>query len=218
MAKETEQVEAQETETTPQPKHVGFGRYDYDGQRFESKETVQAYIEQKRVEQEDDEEFGPILPEGYDMSIVERPFVYRNSLMELAMNERYAPDGSVNKYYDREWYWGWAADISTDISDKQAKGYRLVGLTDIEAGVKADKIPSHVLSMVREEGSYLVYGDSVLMRMPRVIKRQRDREKYDLVLRRMRSLDSQQKNAFKQAGVGIKDEADSGSNELNIRF
>lgn len=213
MAKETEK-ETQELT----PKHVGFGRYEVDGQRFESKDDALTYIERKKAEAEDEAEFGPVLPEGYDMAITEKPFVYRNSLMELAMNERYAPDGSFNKYYDREWLWGWAAENGTDISDKQAKGYRLVDLDTLNKLVKEDKVPRHVLSMVRQEGSYLVYGDSVLMRMPRVLWRQRQAEKYESVLKRMKNLDKKQKAYFKEHGVGITGRDDSGENELNIRF
>jgi len=213
-----EDIKETQEETQDKPVHVGFGRYDYDGQRFESKDAAYAYIEKKKAEAEDEEEFGPTLPEGYDMSISERPFVYRNSLMELAMNERYAPDGSFNKYYDREWLWGWAALDGTDISDKQAKGYRLVTLDTLNKLAKEDKIPPHVVSMVREEGSYLVYGDGVLMRMPRVLWRQRQAEKFEYVMRRMRNLDKQQKAYFKEHGVGITGRDDSGENELNIRF
>jgi len=216
MAKDQEK--AQEGQETLEPKHVGFGRYDVDGQRFESKDAAYAYIEAKRAEQEDEEQFGPVLPEGYDMTIVDRPYVYRGSLMELPMNERYAPDGSFNKYYDREWHWGWGAFVGTDISDKQAKGYRLVDLETVEKLVKEDKVPQHVLSMLRAEGSMLVYGDSVLMRMPRVIKRQREREQFEQNMRRMKSLDKKQRQVFEEAGVGLSERREAGENELDIRF
>lgn len=222
MAKEetNQEVVEDRQETTDDRftlKHVGFGRYDVDGQRFESKDKALAYVQSKQAEEEDEAEYGAVLPDGYDMSITERPFVYRNSLMELAMNERFAPDGSFNKYFDRKWVWGWAAQNGTDISDKQAKGYVLVTLPQLQEGVDKDEIPSHILTMVREEGSYLVYGDSVLMRMPRVLWRQRQAQKFESVMRRMKNLDRKQKDAFREHGVDVK-EGGTGDNELSIRF
>jgi len=222
MAKDQEQdievQEAQETQPELKPKHVGFGRYEVDGQRFESKDDAYAYIEAKRVEAEDEEQFGDVIPEGYDMSILDRPYIYRGSMMELPMNERYAPDGSFNKYYDREWHWGWGAFVGTDISDKQAKGYKTVDIETLEKLVKDDKVPSHVLSMVRAEGTMLVYGDSILMRMPRVIRRQRMRENFERNMRRMKALDQKQRQAFEEAGVGLSEREEAGKNELDIRF
>lgn len=219
MAKDQEVKESvEEVQDDLTPKHVGFGRYDVDGQRFESKDAAYAYVEAKRAEAEDEEEFGDVLPEGYDISIMDRPYIYRGSMMELPMNERYAPDGSYNKYYDRAWHWGWGAFVGTDISDKQAKGYKTVDIETLEKLVDNDEVPQHVLSMVRSEGTMLVYGDSVLMRQPRVLRRQRQREQFEMNMRRMKRLDDKQRDAFDSAGVGLSEKKEAGSNELDIRF
>jgi len=222
MAEKKTEDKVEETEVVSLPntelKHVGFGRYDVDGQRFESKDDALNYVARKQAEAEDEAEYGPLVPEGYDIDVNERPFIYRGSLMELAMNEQFAPDGSFNKYYDREWVWAWAAHDGTDISDKLAKKYMLVTLDELNKLAKEDKIPRHVLNMVREEGSYLIYGDSVLMRIPRVIRRQQQREKFEGVLRRMKRLDQAQQQAFKDKGVGITDKRSSDDYGLQIRF
>lgn len=190
-------------DTALEMKHVGFGKYEVDGQKFESKVAAQRYVDSQLAQADLEGEIGDKLPEGYDMKVHDQAHVYRGSLMELAMNEPFAPDGSFNKYYDREWVWAWAAMSSTDISDKRAKGYELVTLEMLEKGIKADKYPSHVLSLVREEGSYLVYGDNVLIRMPRVLWRQQREAKRQRDLKNFKNLDAQHRSQFDNAGVGI---------------
>ena len=184
-------------------KHLGFGKYEVAGQKFESKAAAQRYVDSQLAQVELEGEIGDKLPDGYDMKVHDQAHIYRNSLMELAMNEPYAPDGSFNKYYDREWVWAWAALNNTDISDKRAKGYNLVPLDVLQKGVDEDRYPSHVLSLVREEGSYLVYGDNVLMRMPRVLWRQQREAKRQRNLKFFKDMDTKQRSQFENAGVGI---------------
>jgi len=183
--------------------HLGFGKYEVAGQRFKSKAAAQRFVDAQLRQDELEGKIGDKLPEGYDLKVHDQAHIYRGSLMDLAMNEPYAPDGSFNKYYDREWVWAWAAHQSTDISDKRAKGYQLVTLADLEAGVKEDRYPSHVLSLVREEGSYLVYGDNVLVRMPRVLWRQQRAAKRERNLKFFKDMDTKQRSQFDNAGVGI---------------
>ena len=183
--------------------HLGFGKYEVAGQKFNSKAAAQRFVDAQETQAEVEGEIGDKLPEGYDMKVHDQTHVYRNSLMELAMNEPYAPDGSYNKYYDREWVWTWAALRNTDISDKRAKGYELVTLDVLQKGVDDDRYPSHVLSLVREEGSYLVYGDSVMMRMPRVLWRQQKEAKRQDNLKMFKDMDRKQRSQFENSGVGI---------------
>jgi hypothetical protein len=197
-------------------KHLGFGKYEVAGQKFESKKAAQRFIDAQLRQEELEGEIGDVLPEGYELKVHDRTMVFRNSLMDLAMNEIYTPSGEYNKYYDREWIWAWAALISTDISDKQARGYKLVTLDDLKKGIEEDRYPEHILSLVREEGSYLVYGDSVLMRMPRVLWRQQKAERLKRDLAKFKALDDSQRNAFDQAGVGIGNTPVT--NELQIKL
>jgi hypothetical protein len=198
------------------PVHKGFGRYEVDGQLFQSKAEAERYVAAQKAQAEVESEIGDLIPEGFDMTIRENALIYRGSLMELPMNEVYTPKGAHNRFYDREWYWAWAAYNGTDISDKRAKGYQLVSIEDLEKGVKEDRYPEHVLSMVRAEGSYLVYGDSVLMRIPRAFRRRWLQEKKERNMKFFKDLDSKQKAQFENAGVGMGNTPVT--NELQIRL
>lgn len=198
------------------PVHKGFGKYEVNGQMFKSKAEAERYVATQKAQAEVEKEVGDVLPEGFDIKVYDSNLQFRNSVMELPMNEVYAPNGEYNRFYDREWIWAWAAYNGTDISDKRAKGYQLVAIGDLEKGIKEDRIPEHVLSLVRAEGSYLVYGDSVLMRMPRALWRQRQKEKMDRNLRFYKDLDAKQRSQFDNAGVGIGKAPVS--NELQIRL
>ncbi len=185
-------------------KHVGFGRYEVDGQKFKNKADAENYISKKKAEQEFHNEFGDVIPEGYEMAITEKVYEYRGSLMEVPMNEMYTPkDGEYSPYYDREWVWGWAAHSGTSISSWKSTGWKLVTLKELEDLVKANRAPAHMLNLVREEGSYLVYGDSVLMRKPRALWRQQKQEKATRSLKRVQSRHKQDQAFFENAGVSI---------------
>jgi hypothetical protein len=213
---EAAKKEVEKTVDPLTPVHKGFGRYEVDGQLFQSKAEAERYVAAQKAQAEEDLEIGDIVPEGFDMKIYETSPYYRGSPMELAMNEVYTPNGGHNRFYDREWIWAWAAHRGTDIADKRAKGYQLVTLPELEKGIKEDRYPEHILSLVREEGSYLVYGDSVLMRMPRVLWRQRKREQLERNMRFFKDLDTKQRAQFDNAGVGIGKQPMT--NELQIRL
>lgn len=195
--------------------HKGFGKYEVDGQQFANKADAERYVASAKSKIEIDNEIGDIIPEGIDMKVYDHVYQYRGSIMDLAMNEIYAPDGSYNPYYDRAWVWAWAAHSGTDISDKRAKGYQLVTFEQLNDGVEEGIYPQHLLSLVREEGSYLVYGDSVLMRMPRALWRQRKEEQAKRTLAFIKAQDAKHEAQFEQAGVGTKERR---TNELQIRM
>jgi hypothetical protein len=196
--------------------HKGFGRYEVNGQTFQSKADAERHVASAKSQEELNEEIGDVLPEGFDIKVYDVNRHYRNSIMELPMNEVYAPDGDYNRFYDRAWVWAWAAYNGTDISDKRAKGYQLVDMEILEKGIKEDIYPEYLMSLVRSEGSYLVYGDNVLVRMPRALWRQRQKEQSDRTLRFFKDMDSKQRAMFDEAGVGIGKQ--SMPNELQIRL
>jgi hypothetical protein len=196
--------------------HKGFGKYEVNGQTFNSKADAERYVASAKAQEAINEEIGDVLPEGFDIKIYDTDRHYRHSIMELPMNEVYTPEGDYNRYYDRAWIWAWAAYNGTDISDKRAKGYQLVDLDAVKKGIKEGVYPEYLLSLVREEGSYLVYGDSVLVRMPRALWRQRHKEQSDRTMRFFKDMDTKQRAQFEDAGVGIGKQ--SMTNELQIRL
>lgn len=156
-------------------KHVGFGRYEVNGVKYESKAEAVKARELLLNPVEDD--LSDIIPEG--IKITDRTLEFRGSLLEVPMNEMYLPDGDVNPFYDRAWYYGWAAYNGVSIASFQQKGYHIVKYADLKELDKNNKVPEHYLSLLRRDGDYLVYGDLVLMRIPRVLWRQRQREKFE---------------------------------------
>ena len=205
--KTTETVnEAPVQETTEDKyalKHLGFGRYEVNGQKFNTKADAETYVAKQKSQDEFLNEHGDVLPEGYDISITERVHEYRGSLMELAMNEIYSPDGSYSPYYDRQWVWGWAAHTGTSISSWQATGWKLVSFEELSKLIKENKAPPHIMNLVREEGSYLVYGDAVLMRKPRVLWRQQQEAKGKRSLKKLSARHTTDQEFFERAGVSL---------------
>lgn len=198
-------------------KHMGFGRYEVNGQKFKNKADAENYVAKQKAEQEFHNEFGDVLPEGYEMTVTEKVYEYRGSLMEVPMNEMYTPkDGEYSPYYDREWVWGWASHNGTSISSWKSTGWKLVTLEELQKLVNTNRAPGHILNLVREEGSYLVYGDSVLMRKPRALWRQQKQEKAERSLRRIKSKHKQDQAFFENAGVSI--DRLPVKNELTIRI
>jgi hypothetical protein len=186
-------------------KHKGFGRYEVVGtdKVFESKADAEAYVRELNEELEFQNAYGDVLPEGIE--IRDHTLMYRGSVMELPMNEVYTPTGEYNTYYDRAWVWGWASHTGTDIASKQARGFRLVGYEELEKEVKEGKVPSHYLGLLRAEGSLLVYGDSVLMRMPRVLWRQKQAEREKRALAFVKRTDDVQRAQLESTGMKLVD-------------
>ena len=186
-------------------KHKGFGRYEIVGHEdeglFQTKGDAKARVEELKARDELERELGDIPPEGF--KVADRVLMYRGTILELPMNEPYLPDGSHSPYYDRTWYWAWARHDQLDLSEKQAKGYRLVTEEEFEEGLKENKIPEHYRTFVRPEGSYLIYGDLVLIRMPRTLRRQRQAEKRQRALNRIKRTDEAGKSSLEKAGVPV---------------
>lgn len=181
--------------------HKGFGKYAVTGtdQIFPSKKAAERYIEEQEAAADFANEYGDIIPEGIE--IHDRTLVYGGSLMRLPMNELYLPNGDHNPYYDRAWVWGWASDDGVDIAAKKAIGYRLVSEEDLKKDVADEKVPEHYLSLLRAEGTRLTYGDAVLMRMPRVMWRQRQAEKEQRAVAFIKKSDDEQRAAQDRLGM-----------------
>jgi hypothetical protein len=169
---------------------------------FESLDKAKAYralLIQAEVEAET-ADLTDIIPEGYG-GFQDRTLQFRNNILELPMNETHYPDGSLNPLYDRRFAWVWAADRATDVAEKQARGYQLVSFDQLSEMSKEDTFPDHYLNLIRAEGSYVVYGDLVLMRIPRFIQRQRRNEADQMVMDRFKRQDEEAQAVFDNAGM-----------------
>lgn len=194
--------------------HIGFGKYTVNGETYKSKKEALRAREALLKQEEEQDEFGDTIPEG--IIIRDRTLEFRGSVMEVPMNEPYLPDGDRNPYYDRAWVYAWAAYNGTDIADKQARGYHIFSQEDLDEMVEGGKAPEHYLSLLRRDGKYLVYGDLILMRIPRVLWRQRQREKYERNLGAFKRVEKEQRDAADRLNIPV---VESGvSNELTIRL
>lgn len=167
--------------------HRGGGRYrlaNSDKLYPSKKEALKAAMELE-VLAGDEDEFGDLIPKGWDRATVTDRALIRNSPMELAMNERYLADGSRNPYYDREWEWTWAHLSRDSISQKRAQQFQLVTLKELTSMVREGRVPEHIESLVYEEGEYLIHKDAVLMRIPRFILTRRRKEREAAAVRGM---------------------------------
>lgn len=118
----------------------------------------------------------------------ERMVLFRNNLREMPMNETHMPDGSLNPMYDRNYYYAWGSIRAGSIGDMRAFGYQLVSMDDLKELINLGKCPDFYLNILREEGSYLVFGEDILMRIPRVV-----REETVIAPKRQRALERIQK-------------------------
>lgn len=168
---------------------------------FDTLEKAKAY-RVKLIEAEAEAEaadLSDIIPEGWDVE--DRTLEFRDNILELPMNETHLPDGSLNPWYDRRWVWIWAADRATDVTEKQARRYQLVSFDDLREMAAAGDFPEHYLNLIRAEGSYVVYGDLVLMRIPRYLRRQRQAEADQRVMDRFKKQDEEIQDVFDNAGM-----------------
>lgn len=153
--------------------HKGFGRFEVGGTVYPNKEDALKAQAQMIAQDEFENEYGDVMPEGVDIKITDRSLVFRGSLLEVPMNEVYLPDGSYNPMYSREWYYAWAARSQRSISSYEARGYVRMTHKELESLVDSGKAPAHYLSLLQRDGENLVYGDLILMRTPRIYWRQR---------------------------------------------
>lgn len=195
-------------------KSAGHGKYTVDGVTYETKD--QAFEAKRLLLERDalDAELGDIVPEG--IKIHDRVLEFRGSVMEVPMNEPYLPDGTINPMYDRAWTYAWAGYNGTDIADRQARGYHIVQYDELKEMVDNGKAPVHYLSLLRRDGQYLVYGDLILMRIPRPLWRQRLREKYQRNINAFKKVEDQNKANADRMHLPVVDTGQS--NELTIRL
>lgn len=181
--------------------HKGFGRYEVGGTTYPNKEEALTAQAKLLSNAEFENEYGDILPEGYDFKVVDHSLVFRGSLLEVPMNEVYLHDGSFNPMYDRAWYYAWAARSRSSISAYQAIGYTLFTIDELEALVDAGKAPAHYLSLLQREGENLVYEDLILMRTPRAMWRQRKQREAAASERRANRSFQSQMDDFGRVGL-----------------
>lgn len=153
--------------------HKGFGRYEMNGTLYASKDEALAAQAKLLAQETAADLYGDVLPEGVDITVTDRSLVFRGSILEVPMNEVFLPDGDYNPMYDRAWYYAWAARRARSISAYEALGYKKFTYQELEAMVEEGKAPAHYLSLLQRDGDYLVHGDLLLMRTPRVYWRQR---------------------------------------------
>lgn len=213
-----------ETETTEfKPVHKGAGRYEVAGKRFDDKASAQEYADElNRVSATHAERnaISDLVPA--DFKIDPRILKFRDNLRELPLNETHYPDGTLNPMYDREYEYIWASYTDrTDVPDKMAEGFELVSLELIEEKIESGKLPEHYRHLLRPEGRYLVYGDDVLLRIPRVLQRQRKAAKRERALAAHKLLHERTMDEFDNANIPIRypnDMSAGQANELSIKF
>lgn len=156
-------------------RHLGHGKWVMDGDAtvYPNKGEVFKAAAVREANEAIEDELGDIRPKGYEHYSVTETRLVRNSALELPMNERYDLGGNINPYYDREWVYAWAYKDRAELARQRANGYIPVDPKDFRRDVKDGKIPDFVGDLVYEEGSFMAYGDVVLVRMPRFLRRQR---------------------------------------------
>lgn len=174
------------------------GVYVVGDKRIESRAKAEEYAKllQEAEQALERPDLSDLVPENF--TVRERSLIWRGSILEVPMNETHMPDGkTLNPFYDRTYLYAWASyTLSGDVAEKQAKGYELVSMADLKRLVKERKAPEHYLSLLREEGRYLVYGDLVLMRIPRVLYRQQQAEYEEMVQSMLKRRSAEQEEAF----------------------
>ncbi len=159
-------------------------------------------------------DLSPRLPEGF--TVRTPTLLWRDSIYEVPMNETHLPDSSaVNPYYDREWIYIWAYG-ATSIAEKRSKGFYLPSYKELERMVAGGKCPEHFLGFLREEGTYVMAGDLVLMRQPRVWRKEQEVLRTQRALNAIRQVDKEGENKFAEMGVSTR--PSPVGNEINIRF
>lgn len=210
------------SETTfPEPVHKGFGKYEFNGKTYPNKALAQA-ARQALIDEQNDPQ-ATVAPEGVDIKITDRSLVFRGSLLEVPMNEKYLPDGDRNPMYDREWTYAWAGYNGTDIADRQAKGYQLVEWETLQDLQENGKCPPHYLSLLRRDGKYLTYGDLVLMRIPRILYEQQQAAKHKRALEVYRKTKGTLRDEADNRGIPMVpdsklEEVTGASDEVTIRL
>lgn len=165
------------------------------------------------------------LPSGFKVRDPADQLLWRGSVMEVAMNETHMPNRvDLNRYYDREWYYAWgSATNKLDVAEKRAKGYQAFSEEDLIKGIEEGRIPDIYRTILRPEGSFLLYGDAVLLRVPRVYREQMAAEEAEAAVAAIKAIDRKQRDGMdnllnnpNNRGVTAVDMG-KGANEVIIR-
>lgn len=186
--------------------HKGKWKMDGDETLYANKDEAFKAAAAREVSEQIEAESGDVIPEGYENFRLRTNHLVRGSVMELPMNERYDASGGLNPLYDREFVWAWAYQDRQDIALHRAKGYRPVEPKEFKQAVKDGVVPEFISDLVYEEGSFVVYGDVVLMRCPRFIWRQRQKESLEENQKRMGAQQAEDSAFFRRENVNIPDE------------
>lgn len=159
-------------------RHKSHGRWIMDGDETLYANKVEAYkaAAMRQAEEEMEDELGDVRPKGYENYTSTSTRLVRGSAMELPMNEKFTADGQINPFYDREWLYAWAYKDRADLARQRASGYIPLDPKEFKKDVKDGVIPDFVGDLVYEEGSFMAYGDTVLVRKPRFLWRQQREE------------------------------------------
>lgn len=191
----------------------GTWKMDGDDTIYQNKSEALKAAAAREVAEQVEDEVGDVIPKGYERYDLTENRLVRGSIMELPMNEPYTAEGTHNPSYDREWVYAWAYQDRSDIASYRAKGFHPVEPKEFRASVKEGRIPQYVGDLVYEEGSFMAYGDSVLMRAPRFLWRQQKAaalQKSQTALGMQQTADA---DRFARAGVGL---SDSYASKLNL--
>lgn len=155
-------------------RHKSHGKWIMDGDETLYANKVEAFraAAMREAEENLEDELGDVRPAGYEHYSITTTRLVRNSAMELPMNEKYTADGQINPHYDRQWIYAWAYKDRADLARQRASGYIPVDPKEFRKDVKDGTIPDFVGDLVYEEGSFMAYGDTVLVRKPRFLWRQ----------------------------------------------
>lgn len=187
-------------------KTLGHGRWVMGSDPFvyPNKTEVLKAAAAREVEDTIDDDLKDKIPKGYEPEtfVMRDRSIVRNSVMELPMNERYLPDGSKNPHYDREWVYVWGYLERQALATSRSKGYEPVTAKEFKEAVKIGRIPAALESLVYEEGSFMIHGDSVLLRCPRYLWRQRREESWNASRKVLGERHLQEMASMPRSGAG----------------
>lgn len=178
--KETAKAREQRLIETYNVRTLGHGKWVLGDEAFvyPNKTEVLKAAAARDVEDTIDDDLKDIIPKGYEpekFTMRDRSII-RGSVMELPMNEPYTPDGDKNPHYDREFVYAWGYLERQALATSRSKGYEPVTPKDFKKAVDEGRVPAALESLVYDEGNRMVHGDSVLLRCPRYLWRQRRME------------------------------------------
>jgi len=174
---------------------------------FDTRERAEVYLtklkELEAVKSAPDITDLPPSPEY--IAIHENTLTYRNNLRELPMNEPYLPDGTYNDMYDRVYKYGWLAHRNPGaVASARSKGWEFVAPNELDKMFDEGKIPRHYSNVFRREGTYVVFADDILARIPRYRYRQLQEAKEKAALKGIQAVDEANRTQEGSLGRGAR--------------